>query len=182
MFGTCEAAESPLDDLTGDQFRVWSGFVQAHAALARELDADLRAVHGLPLIDFEILLWLANRPCERMRMTALADTVMLSPSGMSRAVERLETRGLVQRIPCPEDRRGSYAALTGSGIALVQTAGRTHAASIKRRFLDRLTQEEQRSLASAWERVLAGDAGVCPCPDTVSLRNPEAMSAEGDLS
>lgn len=182
MVGSCEAAESPLEDLSGDEFRVWSGFLQAHAALARELDADLRAVHGLPLTDFEILLWLANRRCERMRMAALAETVLLSPSGMSRAVERLETRGLVRRTPCPEDRRGSYAALTDSGMALVRTAGRTHAESIKRRFLDRLTQQEQLSLASAWERVLAGDEGACLCPDIVSLRNHEATPAEeGDL-
>ena len=108
-------ASSPLADLSSEEFAVWAGFLQTHAALARELDADLRAAHGLPLTDFEILLWLANRPCEGMRMAALADTVLLSPSGLSRAVERLETRGLVQRIPCTEDRRGAYAALTESG-------------------------------------------------------------------
>jgi hypothetical protein len=105
---------SPLADLCREEFAVWAGFLQTHAGLARELDADLRSAHGLPLIDFEILLWLGNRPYERMRMAALADTVLLSPSGLSRAVERLEGRGLVQRIPCTEDRqrdaRGRYSA------------------------------------------------------------------------
>src|ERR671916_126803 len=135
---------SPLADLSSEEFAVWAGFLQTHAALAQELDADLRTAHGLPLTDFEILLWLANRPCEGMRMAALADTVLLSPSGLSRAVERLETRGLVQRIPCTEDRRGAYAALTESGSDLVRTAGATHAAGIRRRFLDRLTSKERR--------------------------------------
>jgi DNA-binding MarR family transcriptional regulator len=155
---------SPLADLTSEEFAVWAGFVQSHAALARELDADLRTAHGLPLADFEILLWLANRPCEGMRMAALADTVLLSPSGLSRAVERLETRGLVQRIPCTEDRRGSYAALTESGVDLVRTAGATHAAGIRRRFLDRLTPAETRLLAATWERVLAGSHQTCTRP------------------
>src|SRR5919107_531655 len=94
-------ANSPLADLSSEEFATWSGFWQTHAALTRELDTDLRTAHGLPLTDFEILLWLANRSCEGMRMAMLAETVLLSPSGLSRAVERLETRGLVQRIPCP---------------------------------------------------------------------------------
>src|ERR671916_3461459 len=152
---------SPLVDLSSEEFAIWAGFLQSHAALARELDADLRTTHGLPLTDFEILLWLANRPCEGMRMAALADTVLLSPSGLSRAVERLEARGLVRRIPCAEDRRGSYAALTESGVDLVRTAGATHAAGIRRRFLDRLTQDEARLLAAIWSRLLAGSERAC---------------------
>ena len=154
-------AGSPLADLSSEEFAIWVGFLQTHAVLARELDANLRAAHGLPLTDFEILRWLANRPCEGMRMAALADTVLLSPSGLSRAVERLETRGLVQRIPCAEDRRGAYAALTESGSDLVRTAGATHAAGIRRRFLDRLTPEETRLLTVIWDRLLADSQQTC---------------------
>ncbi|MGH2614047.1 MAG: MarR family winged helix-turn-helix transcriptional regulator [Thermomicrobiales bacterium] len=156
MSGAIGAAESPLDGLSGEEFALWAGFLQTHAALARELDADLRAAHRLPLTDFEILLWLSQGSCERMRMAALADTVLLSPSGLSRAVERLQNRGLVRREPCTEDRRGAYATLTETGAALMRSAGATHAAGIRRRFLDRLNSEERRSLASAWQRVLAG--------------------------
>ena len=147
-------ASSPLADLSSEEFAIWAGFLQSHAVLARELDADLRTAHGLPLTDFEILLWLANRPFQGVRMAALADTVLLSPSGLTRAVERLETRGLVQRIPCTEDRRGAYAALTESGSDLVRTAGATHAAGIRRRFLDRLTSGETRLLKAIWDRLL----------------------------
>jgi DNA-binding MarR family transcriptional regulator len=184
MHETCAATHSPLADLSDEEFAVWSGFLQAHAALARELDADLRAAHGLALTEFEILLWLANRPCERMRMAALADTVLLSPSGLSRAVERLETRGLVQRTPCSEDRRGSYAALTHSGTELVRTASRTHAASIRRCFLDRLTPPEQQTLVSTWKRLLAVNEPACTWPAKVPARPLETarIVEEGDLS
>ncbi len=170
---------SPLADLSSDEFAVWAGFLQTHAALARELDADLRAAHGLPLTDFEILLWLANRPCERMRMAALADTVLLSPSGLSRAVERLEARGLVQRIPCTEDRRGSYAALTESGIDLVRTAGATHAAGIRRRFLDRVTPVETRMLTAIWDRLQADNGQCCPQTETLASETDDARTGTG---
>jgi DNA-binding MarR family transcriptional regulator len=169
----------PLADLTGEEFAVWAGFLQTHAALARGLDADLRVAHGLPLTDFEILLWLVNRPCERMRMAALADSVLLSPSGLSRAVERLEARGLVQRIPCTEDRRGSYAALTKSGVDVVRIAGTTHAAGIRRRFLERLTPAETRSLKAIWDRLLAGNERCWPQPETLMGRTDDARSTAG---
>ena len=170
---------SPLADLSSEEFAIWAGFWQTHAALARELDADLRTAHGLPLTDFEILLWLANRSCEGMRMAALADTVLLSPSGLSRAVERLETRGLVQRIACTEDRRGAYAALTESGSDLVRMAGATHAAGIRRRFLDRLTLEETRLLTAIWDRLLADSRQTCARPDTLVSGTDEARTEAG---
>lgn len=174
-----QPASSPLADLSHEEFAIWAGFLQSHAALARELDADLRTAHGVPLTDFEILLWLANRPCEGMRMTALADTVLLSPSGLSRAIERLETRGLVERIPCTEDRRGAYAALTESGSDLVRTAGRTHAAGIRRRFLDRLTSEETRLLTRIWDRLLADSQQTCARPETLVSGTDEARIGAG---
>jgi DNA-binding MarR family transcriptional regulator len=172
-------ASSPLADLSSEEFAIWTGFLQTHAALARELDADLRTAHGLPLTDFEILLWLANRPCEGMRMTALADTVLLSPSGLSRAVERLETRGLVQRIPCTEDRRGAYAALTEAGSDLVRTAGAMHAAGIRRRFLDRLTPEETRLLPAIWDRLQGDSQLICVRPETVTSGTDEPRIEAG---
>src|SRR5215207_3512530 len=171
--------DSPLADLTGEEFAVWAGFLQTHAALARGLDAELRVAHGLPLTDFEILLWLANRPCERMRMAALADLVLLSPSGLSRAVERLEARGLVQRIPCTEDRRGSYAALTEAGSDLVRTAGATHAVGIRRRFLDRLTSQETRLLTTIWDRLLVDSQQTCAWPETQASGTDEARIGAG---
>jgi DNA-binding MarR family transcriptional regulator len=148
---------SPVNQLFQEEFAAWGGFLQAHAAIARGLDADLRAAHNLPLSEFEVLLWLANRPCGRMRMSALADSVLLSPSGVSRAVERLEARGLVRRDRCAEDRRGAFAVLTEAGTALVREASVTHAAGIRERFLNRLTAEERRTLAGIWQRLIGSD-------------------------
>ena len=176
-------AGSPLADLSSEEFAVWAGFLQTHAALARELDAHLRAAHGLPLTDFQILLWLADRPCEGMRMAALADTVLLSPSGLSRAVERLESRGLVQRVPCTEDRRGSNAALTETGIDLVRTAGETHAAGIRRCFLDRLTPAETESLAAIWDRLLVDKERGGVGPETLARdMNDARIGVDDDTS
>src|SRR5918997_355801 len=173
-------SSSPLADLTSEEFAIWAGFLQSHAALGRELDADLRTAHGLPLTDVEIMLWLSNRPCEGMRMAALADTVLLSPSGLSRAVERLEARGLVQRIPCTDDRRGSYAALTEPGIDLVRIAGATHAAGIRLRFLDRLTPEEMRSLQAIWDRLLASRERRSLAPEMLAGDTSDAQRADGN--
>src|SRR5215217_1292565 len=177
--GSDWSASSPLADLSSEEHVVWAGFLQTQAALAREMDADLRATHGLPLTDFQILRWLANRPCEGMRMAALADTVLLSPSGLSRAVERLEKRGLVQRIPCTEDRRGAYAALTESGSDLVRTAGATHAAGIRRRFLDRLTSQETLLLTTIWDRLLVDSQQTCARPETQASGTDEARIGAG---
>ena len=112
-------------------------------------------------------------------MAALADTVLLSPSGLSRAVERLEKRGLVQRIPCTEDRRGAYAALTESGSDLVRTAGATHAAGIRRRFLDRLTSQETLLLTTIWDRLLVDSQQTCAWPETQASGTDEARIGAG---
>ncbi|MFN8594049.1 MAG: MarR family winged helix-turn-helix transcriptional regulator [Thermomicrobiales bacterium] len=152
-----------------DEFAAWDGLLQAHTAVARGLDADLRAAHGLPLSEFEVLLWLARRPCQQMRMAALAASALLSPSGVSRAVERLEARGLVRRERCREDRRGMLATLTGEGQALIAAAGATLAASIRTRMLDHLTLEERQGLAAVCQRLAAtseGAAQSCPGWDT----------------
>jgi DNA-binding MarR family transcriptional regulator len=157
---------SPLDTLSADELALWTGFLQAHAALARELDADLRAAHGLALSDFEVLLGLERGSCPQMRMAALADAVLLSPSGLSRAVERLQARGLVCRVPCPDDRRGAFAVLTDAGSRLVRAAGATHAAGIRRRYLDNLSTAERAILVALWQRL--APRGL-DCDETITV-------------
>ncbi len=87
-------AAARLDEL---ELGAWRGFLRAHAALSRELDAELTAAHGLPLSTYEVLLFLADSPDGHMRMSDLADSVLLSRSGLTRLVDRLERDGLVQR-------------------------------------------------------------------------------------
>jgi DNA-binding MarR family transcriptional regulator len=161
MIEECGEAASPLGDLSRDEFMAWAAFVHTHAAVARGLDTDLRAAHNLALNEFEILLWLAHGSCAQMRMAALADSVQLSPSGLSRAIERLEARGFVNRLQCTEDRRGAYAVLTAAGADLMQRASATQAAGIRRRFLAQFTPEELRAFAPALARVLAANERSC---------------------
>jgi DNA-binding MarR family transcriptional regulator len=102
-----------------------------------------------------------------MRMAALADTVQLSPSGLSRAIERLEARGLVTRQQRDDDRRGVDAVLTAAGTDLLRAASETHAAAIERRFFAHLTLEERQAIRPISARLLAANGqplcqGACP--------------------
>ena len=81
----------------------------------KALDAELEAAHGLPLTSYEVLMQLADAPEPRMRMCDLADSVLLSRSGMSRLVDRLERDGLICRAACTNDARGAFACITDRG-------------------------------------------------------------------
>ena len=92
-----------------------------------------------------------------MRMADLASDVLLSLSGITRLVERLERAGLVERAPCEEDRRGSYAVLTAPGLELSRVARETHRAGVERLFLRHFSPEELDELGEFWRRVLDGE-------------------------
>ena len=157
----------PRDDneLAELEAQAWDVLMRAHAALVRGLDADLRTAHGLALGDFEILTLLKREACPPLRMAALADSALLSPSGLSRAIERLESRRLVLRYRCPDDRRGTLAQLTESGAELLETAGSTHSGAIRKRFLQRLTSMQLETLTETLLSVLTYESNVC-CPAT----------------
>jgi DNA-binding MarR family transcriptional regulator len=137
----------------------WRGFLRVHAALERELDAELIANHGLPLSSYEVLLNVADAPGERMRMSEIADSVLLSRSGVTRLVDRLERDGLVERIPCEDDARGQYAVLTERGREAFDAARATHLAGVRRRFLERFECDDLRRMAGYWERLVPGATG-----------------------
>lgn len=142
--------------LSKRELAAWRGFLRVHAALARDLDAELVASHGLPLSSYEVLLTVADAPDERMRMSEIADSVLLSRSGVTRLVDRLERDGLVERIPCEDDARGQYAVLTPRGREAFDAARTTHLAGVRRRFLERLEPDELRGMAAYWERLVPG--------------------------
>lgn len=147
-----------LDELELD---AWRGFLRTHAVMSRELDAELTAVRGLALSSYEVLLFLADRPTGQMRMAELADSVLLSRSGLTRLVDRLEREGLVRRESCPGDARGLNAVLTDAGRKRFVEARRTHLEGVRRRFLDRLSDDEKRALAGLWSRLI-GDGAPGP--------------------
>ncbi len=144
--------------LEPDALAAWRGFLRLHSALTGELDAELLTAHGLSLSSYEVLLFLADTPEGRLRMSQLAESVLLSRSGLTRLVDRLERDGLVRRESCPSDLRGFNALITDEGRKLFAAARRTHLAGVRKRFLDPLTAEEQRTLAGLWERLQPGAA------------------------
>ena len=147
---------SVVKQLTPLEFAAWVGFLRVHAVFVRELDAELEAAHGLPLTQYEVLLYLDAAPDQRLRMTELARSVLLSQSGVTRLVDRLEARGLVVREPCPEDRRGLLARITDEGRRRLAEARPTHLAGIRRLFVQHFDDDELRRLADVWERVIPG--------------------------
>lgn len=137
----------------------WRGFLRVHAALIKELDRELQDEHGLPLSSYEVLLTLASREDGQARMSEVADSVLLSRSGLTRLCDRLERGGLIERTDCPTDRRGSLAHITEEGRRRFAAAQRTHLAGVRRSFLDRLAEDDLRRLAAAWDAVHPGAAG-----------------------
>jgi DNA-binding MarR family transcriptional regulator len=127
--------------------------LRAHSSLTRELDSELRAEHGLALSSYEVLLRLGTAPGGAMRMSALADSVLLSRSGLTRLVDRLVRAGLVERRDCEDDARGLLAVITDDGRELFGRARRTHLAGVRRLFLDRFSVEEQRALGELLGKV-----------------------------
>ncbi len=139
--------------LGSDEVRAWRGLLRTYAQLTKALDAELEAAHGLPLTSYEVLMHIADSEGERMRMHDLASSILLSRSGLTRLVDRLERDGLLSRQSCSSDARGSFACLTPRGRAKLDAARATHLAGVRAMFLGHFTPEEQQQLGSMWERV-----------------------------
>jgi DNA-binding MarR family transcriptional regulator len=144
---------SAVNSGTETAIDTWRAFIVAHAGLVRALDRELRAAHQLPLHEYEVLLVLARSEDGRLRMTDLADAVLLSQSGLTRLVDRLVRRGLVSRARCDSDKRGFYAVITHDGRALFERARRTHLSGVDERFLSRFDDGELATLLEAFERI-----------------------------
>ena len=127
--------------------------LRAHAALTRALDAQLTREHNLPLSSYEVLLFLADAPDGRMRMSELAESVLLSRSGLTRLVDRLERDGLLKRERCESDARGLFAEITPEGRELFDAARRTHLDGVRALFLDRFSRDELRTLGGLWRKL-----------------------------
>jgi DNA-binding MarR family transcriptional regulator len=133
----------------------WSTFLRAHAHVVRELERELQDGQRLALTDYDVLVQLAAAEGHRLRMSELADRLLLSRSGATRLVDRLVTDGLVERVSCESDRRGQWASLTDAGLQRLRGASPTHLRGVKTHFLDRLSPEDLADL----ERMLAPIVG-----------------------
>ncbi len=138
----------------------WIRFLRAHSALTRELSAELVAEHGLTLNDYEVLLHLARAPERRLRRVDLAQSVLLTASGITRLLEGLERSGLVLRESCEDDRRVVWAKLTPAGADRLRQAARTHVAGIESLFIGRFSDEERLTLSELLSRLPGADTAV----------------------
>ena len=133
--------------------RAWQALLHAHQHVVRTLDRELREEHLLDLASYDVLLRLARAPGRVLRMTDLAERVMLSPSGLTRLVDRLVARGLVQRQADPQDARAALATLTREGRELLRRAARTHLRGIRDHFTGRLSETQLRNVAASLETI-----------------------------
>lgn len=157
------AARAATSGLTPDDPRLgpWRAFLEAHARLARRLDEELRAEHGLSLAEYDALLHLARTPGRRLRMNQLADRVLLSRSGITRLIDRLVASGLVSRAHCSSDARGAEAVLTDAGYRRLRAASRTHLRGVNEHFLAVIDPDDLdaigRALSMVARRACAGE-------------------------
>jgi len=131
----------------------WRSFITAHARITRRLDEELQAAHGLSLAEYDALLQIAHAPGRRVRMNVLAERVILSRSGITRLVDRLEAAGAVERAACTTDARGQEAVLTPAGLDRLRSAAKTHLDGVRRYFLGRLDAADLAALEASLGRV-----------------------------
>lgn len=133
----------------------WRTFLRAHARVVRELERELQSEQHLALTDYDVLVQLAAAGDRRLRMSELADALLLSRSGATRLIDRLVTDGLVERVTCESDRRGQWASLTDAGHQRLRRASPTHLRGVAEHFLDRLPPDDLATMERMLDRVLA---------------------------
>jgi len=138
--------------LTPTEMAAWRRYIVASRRLLEALDTDLDQ-HDLTMADYEILAQLSDAPERRMRMAELAEISMLSRSRLSHRMKVMEEAGWVRREACPDDKRGFFAVMTAKGWKAIVAAAPDHVASVRSRFVDKLSKADQLVLAEIFERV-----------------------------
>ena len=140
---------------TNTHLQMWRSFLQTHSTVVKYLERRMEEQHGLPLPWWDVLLQLADGPGGRLRMGELAESVLLTRSGITRLVDRMIVEGLVDREPCPGDRRGYYAIITQKGRDTIERVGPDHSKDAWAVFLGHINEEEAELMGKVFNRVLA---------------------------
>ncbi len=135
------------------QLRAWRAFLEAHARAIEVLSKELRGETELPLSWYDVLVQLSEAPDDQLRMQELAEAVLLSKSGLTRLIDRMERAGLVARVACSDDRRGTFAQLTSAGRERLRAAAPVHLRGVREHFGDRFDDAEAAQLEQLLRRV-----------------------------
>jgi DNA-binding MarR family transcriptional regulator len=149
-------------ELSDQHFEAWKAFIRAQAELIQTLSRELEAEQGLPLTFYDVLIQLSIAG-GRLRMSELADAVVLSRSGVTRLVDRMVRDGLVRREACPEDRRSLYATLTPAGRRALKRARPFHLRGVAEHFGRHLSDDEAKIIAAALGRIAPSPDGEEAC-------------------
>lgn len=167
------AAEIALDD---PRLRAWRAFLFAQAAVVRELETQLLAEERISLGEYDALAQLAVPEDRRLRMSELAERLVISRSGVTRLVDRLESQGLVARSQCTPDGRGAYAVLTTAGLERLRGAVPSHLRHVEEHFLSHIPAEDLAVIERAMTTV-AQATGRCTAQLTSGLAGRLEMDA-----
>jgi DNA-binding MarR family transcriptional regulator len=155
-------ARVPKPEIGDEQLDAWRAFLRAHSGLIRTLDRELEAEQGFPITYFDVLAQLTQAG-GRLRMSELANAVILSRSGVTRLVDRMERAGFVKREQCPTDRRAMYTTITPAGKRALAKARPVHLRGVAEHFARHLSDEEAKTLAAALGRMVpdGSDGDAC---------------------
>ncbi|TMQ94207.1 MarR family transcriptional regulator [Actinomadura soli] len=140
--------------LDAAQQRDWRAFVDGSVRLTEIMDRDLKSRHGLSVSEYEILVRLSEAPQRQLRMAELAENASQSRSRLSHTCSRLESKGLVKRDSCPNDKRGVYAQLTDQGFTALERAARDHVETVRTYFIDVIEPQDLEAVGRAFAMVL----------------------------
>ncbi len=141
-----------------ERLAVWRAFLEAHASLTHQLEQELEEERGLPLTWYGVLLHL-HEAGGQLRMNELAERVLLHKSSLTRAVDRMEEAGLVERIACPSDGRSRYAVITEEGRRTLRWAAPVHLRGVQRHFASHLTDSDVVALTRVFAKLPLTAAG-----------------------
>jgi DNA-binding MarR family transcriptional regulator len=130
------------EPLSDTQQTCWRAFIESSWALHTRLEDELRAVTGLSMSDYHVMVALSETPGHRVRMGELANRLVFSPSRLTYQISTMVRRGLVARQSCPDDRRGQEAVLTATGLSALREAAPLHLATVRENFIDDLDDAE----------------------------------------
>jgi DNA-binding MarR family transcriptional regulator len=144
------------DAFTSEEFAAWRGLIRLRETVMREIDRRLRAEGLMSLADYGVLITLVTEPTLRLRMSELGARRLLTPSGITRVVIRLEHEGLVRREPDPADGRAFFAVLTKRGLERLRRAQVVHHATVRELYTGHLSGADLKQLARLYEKAMPG--------------------------